>query len=139
MTETINSPEALKTDLDSMAFYVLRDEQLVICKDHKEVAYWQNRSTYLSMGRFSPKFKTVIFWPDPVNPTRAMHLLKEHKHIGEDFNYTVAGLSTTTPKSKLKKDPTDRLDGVRKREVEILLDRGMVRQQNENNSEENSA
>ena len=89
--DTVNSPDALKADPDSMAFYVLRDETLAICKTRQELPYWKNRSTYLSEGRFSKKHRKVVFWPDPVNPARAMQLLKEHQHIEEDYTYAVAG------------------------------------------------
>ena len=128
--DTVNSPDSLKTDPDSMAFYVLRNEELVICKKLKDMPYWENRSTYLSAGRYSPQYKKVVFWPEPVNPSRAMALLKENRHIEEDYSYAVSGSGTKAPKSKVK-DPVDKLTGVRKREVEVLIERGMRRQTNE--------
>lgn len=135
MTDTVNSPDALKSDPDSRAFYVLRNEQLVICKSYKEVPYWENRSSYLSMGRYSPKFKKVVFWPDPVNPGRAMQLLKENLHIEGDYTYAVAGSATKAPKIK-RGDPLKKMDGVRRRAVEVLMERGMKRQERADHSEE---
>jgi hypothetical protein len=125
--DTVNSPDTLMSDPDSMAFYVLRDEKVVICKTRKDVPYWQNKTTYLCVGRYSPKFKKVVFWPDPVGPTRAMRLLEESNHIGDDYSYAVSGSATKSPKSKVK-SPIDKLSGVRKRSVEVLIERGMKRQ-----------
>lgn len=142
MTDIVNSPDALISDPDSKVFYVLRNEELMICKTLKELPYWQNRSTYLSAGRFSPEYKKVVFYPDPVNPSRAMHLLKEHGHIEEDYSYAVAGSTLKTsnktgvfgrkPKSK---EGLENLDELRKREVEVLMQNGMRRQVREDNSE----
>jgi hypothetical protein len=123
------------SDPDSKVFYVLRDEQLMLCRTLKELPYWQNRATYLSAGRFSKEYRKVVFYPDPVNPARAMQLLKEHGHIGEDFNYAIAGSTTRAPKTK-KKGPVEKLGGVRKRQVEVLMDRGMKRQTREVESDE---
>lgn len=133
--DSVNSPDALMSDPESRVFYVLRDEQLMICRTLKELPYWQNRATYLSAGRFSSEFKKVVFYPDPVNPSRAMHLLKEHGHIEEDYGYAIAGSTTRAPKSK-KKGPVEKLDGIRKRQVEVLMDRGMRRQTSEVESDE---
>ena len=135
MVDSVNSPDALMSDPDSKAFYVLRDERLLVCKTLKELPYWQNRSTYLSAGRFSSEFKKVVFYPDPINPSLAMRLLREQGHIESDFNHAIASSTTRAPKSK-KKSPVEKLSGVRKRQVEVLMDRGMVRQSNEDNSEE---
>jgi hypothetical protein len=137
MTEpdTVNSPDALKSDPESMAFYVLRDETLAICKTRQELPYWKNRSTYLSSGRYSSKYKKVVFWPDPVNPAKAMHLLKEHQHIESDYTYAVAGSAVRKPKSK-PKSGVEKLDGVRKRSVEVLLANGMRQQKSETDKDD---
>ena len=138
--DTVNSPDALKSDPDSMEFYILRDEKVVICRNRQDVPYWQNRSTYLSSGRYSPEYKKVVFWPDPINPSLALRLLKEEMHINEDYSYAVSGLGTRAPKPTKKNNPVDKLDGVRKRAVEVLLERGL-RIQNElteDNSKEKS-
>ena len=127
MVDTVNSPDALMSDPESKCFYVLKDEQLMICKTLKELPYWQNRATYLSAGRFSAEFRKVVFYPDPVNPSKALHLLREHGHIEENYGYAIAGSTTRAPKNK-KKSPVDKLKGVRKRQVEVLIDMGMKRQ-----------
>lgn len=123
-TDKVNSPDALKKDPDSMAFYILRDEKVVICKNLRDVQYWQNRSTYLSSGRFSPKFKKVVFFDGSINPGRAMTLLVEGMHIDEHYSYAVANSAVKAPKASLK-DPLEKLDGVRKRAVEVMIERGM--------------
>ena len=130
--DVVNSPDVLKKDPESLEFYVLRDEKVAVCKDRKDLPYWKNRSTYLSAGRLSPKFKKVVFWPGPVNPSRAMELLKESMHIDDGFTYAIADSAVRTP--KIKKDPFDKLDGVRKRSVETMIERGM-KVQTKNGSE----
>ena len=144
--DIVSSPDALKSDPDSQAFFVLRDEQLVLYKSEAEAPYWKNRSSYLSAGRFSPKHKKVVFWPEPVNPGRAMHLLKEHCHIEDDYTYAVpaseGGWSKKTSVFGHKpKDTTglEKLDGVRKRAVEVLMERGMRQQEREDHSEESNS
>ena len=138
MTDTVNNPDTLLSDSKSMAFYVLRDEQLVICNSRKDLPYWKNRSTYLSEGRYSPEHRKVIFWPDPVNPARAMKLLEDGNHIEADYSYTVAIATTRASKSKTK-SAVDKLRGVRKRSVEVLLERGMKQQVREVDSKEGKA
>ena len=133
--DLVNSPDALKADPESMAFYILRDEQVVICKTRKDVPYWKNRSTYLSEGRYSPKYKKVVFWPNPVNPSRAIHLLTEQQHIEEDYTFAVVGSAVKAPKYR-PKDPVEKLSGVRKREVEVLMERGLRRQVRDTESKE---
>lgn len=133
--DSVNSPDALIKDEDSKIFYILKDEQIAICKNFKDLPYWQNRSTYLSAGRFSPVYKKVVFYPNPINPGRAIHLLKENCHIDEDYTYAVAGSTTRAPKSKTESS-INKLDGVRKRQVEVLMQRGMRQQVSEDNSEE---
>lgn len=133
--DSANSPDALIKDENSKVFFILRDEQVAICKNFKDLPYWQNRSTYLSAGRFSPEYKKVVFYPDPINPGRAIHLLKENCHIEGDYTYAIAGSTTRAPKTKTE-SPVDKLDGVRKRQVEVLMQKGMRQQVRENNSEE---
>ena len=136
--DSVNSPDALKADSESMAFYILRDEKVAICRDRRDVPYWQNRATYLSEGRYSPKYKKVVFWPNPVNPARAVQLLKEQQHIGEDYTYAVADVAIKAPKLKTK-NAIDKLSGVRKREVEVLIEKGMRQQVDETHGEEGQA
>ena len=126
MEATITSPDALLTaDPDSMAFFVLRNEQLVICKSHTEVPYHKDRSTYLSSGRYSAELKKVIFWPEPINPQRAINLLTESGHITSDFTYMVSGVATKVNLTTKTKGPVDRLTGVKKAGVDHLINRGM--------------
>lgn len=132
--DQVNSPDALLSDPDSKVFYLLRNEELAICSTLKELPHWQNRTSYLSCGRFSPKFKKVVFYPDPVNPGRAMKLLVDNCHIGADYTYAVAGGGTRTPKSKVK-EPPKVVNRVRERQVENLI-RGGMRRQGGDNSEE---
>lgn len=135
--DVVNSPDVLKTDPNSMEFYILKDEQVVICKNRQDLPYHKNRQTYLSSGRFSPEFKKVVFWPSPVNPMRAMKLLEEGMHIGSDFTYAISGSDRQVTKSKKTHKPVDKLDGVRKRRVEVLIQQGMKLQENDpdNNSQ----
>lgn len=123
--DSVNSPDLLKKDPQSLEFYILRDEKVVVCKDRKDVPYWQNRSTYLSAGRLSPKFKKVVFWPGPVNPKKAMELLQASNYIDKDFNYAIADVAVKSPKPKKGKDLLGRLNGVRKAAVEHMIERGM--------------
>ena len=125
---TATSPDALISDPLSMEFYVLRDEKVALCKRRKDLPYHQNRSTYLASGRFSPEHKTVIFWPDPINPARAMKLLKDNMHIDDDYTYTISGATTRVAKSTKETGPLDKYDGVRKRQIEVLMDQGLKRQ-----------
>lgn len=122
--DVVNSPDVLKKDPDSLEFYILRDEKVAVCKNRRDLPYWQNRATYLSAGRLSPKYKKVVFWAGPVNPGRAMELLEEAMHIGKGFTYAVADSAVRTPKLK-RGTSLDKLDGVRKRAVEVMIDRGM--------------
>ena len=141
--DIISSPDTLKKDSKSMAFFVLKDEKLVVYQQESEAPYWKNRHSYLSAGRFSPEYKKVVFWPGPVNPGRAMKLLKEAGHIDSTYTYAVPASSDGFSKktSIFGHKPKDRtgfekLDGVRKRAVEVLMDRGMRQQTREDHSEE---
>lgn len=134
--DTVNSPDTLKTDPNSMEFYVLKDEQVVVCKSRQDLPYHKNRNSYLSSGRFSPEFKKVVFWPNPVNPMKAMKLLEENSHIGADYTHAISGSDSQVTKSRKRiKGPVDKLDGVRKRQVEVLMDRGMRMQNDPDNSQ----
>ncbi len=123
---TIASPDSLLDDEDSMAFYVLRDESLALCKVESELSYHTNRATYLSNGRFSPKYKTIVFWPDPVNPQRALDLLIESGYVDPTYTWQVSG-ATTTVKTKKTNSNTKlgKLENIRQSEVKNLMDRGM--------------
>jgi hypothetical protein len=123
--DLVNSPDVLKKDPDSLEFYILRDEKVAVCKDRRDLPYWQNRSTYLSAGRLSPKFKKVVFWSGPINPGRAMELLKENMHIDEGFTYAVADSAVRAPKVK-KENSLDKLQGVR-----VMIEKGMKVQKRE--------
>jgi len=136
--DTVNSPDALKKDPDSMEFFILRDEKVAIAKKRTDVPYHKNRSTYLSSGRYSPKYKKVVFWPDPVNPLRAMKLLEENMHIGSDYTYAIAGSGTQVAKPTKEDGPLDKFDGVRKRQIEVLLSHGGMRIQGHDDSDDQS-
>ena len=126
---TITTPDALLDDEESWAFYVLRDETLALCKVESELGYHNNRATYLSNGRFSPKYKTIVFWPNPVNPQRALDLLIESGYVDPTYTWQVSGGATTVKtnrndvKSKLKK-----LENIRQSEVNNLMGKGMTLQ-----------
>lgn len=123
---TITSPDSLLDDDKSFAFYVLRDETLALCKLESELPYQANRSTYLSNGRFSPKFKTIIFWPNPVNPQRALDLLIESGHVDSTYTWQVSGASTTIKKHAPKTNSKiTKLENIRQSEVKNLMDAGM--------------
>jgi len=121
---TISSPDTLLDDHNSMEFYVLRDESIAISKKRTDLPYYQNRATYLSSGRYSPKYRKVIFWPDPINPKRAFDLLIENKHIESNFNWMVSGATTRIAKKGKSNPHLDRLDGVRRAGVENLMKKG---------------
>lgn len=135
MDETIASPDVLLNDPESMEFYVLRDEQVVICKRRQDLPYYKNRQTYLSSGRFSPKHKKVVFWPDPVNPQRAIQLLKEGLHIDDTFTYSISGASTRIGKATKPVGPLDRLSSSRKMTAQSLLNQGKMKIQGADNSQ----
>lgn len=123
---TTNTPETLLSDSNSMAFFVLRDESIVLAKRRDDVPYYRNRQTYLSAGRFSPERQMVIFYPDPVNPRRAMELLIEGMHIDSNFSFQIQGGAVHTKVAQTPKNgPLEHLDGVRKREAEVLLEKGL--------------
>lgn len=134
--DVVNSPDSLKKDPESLEFYILRDEKVVVCRDRRDVQYWKNRSTYLSSGRFSPEFKKVVFWPGPVNPSRSMDLLKEYMYIDDTYTYAIADSAVRTPKLK-KESPLEKLDGVRKRSIEVMIEKGMRVQKNESEGDVN--
>lgn len=140
IVKTINSPDSLLDDTDSKAFYVLRDETIALCKTHNELPYHKNRSTYLSAGRFSPKYKKVVFWPESINTNRAFTLLVENNHIDSSYEQLMSG-QTTSLKGKVKqKDAlkSNRHTSVRKAEIENLEKAGMKNQKSLNdNSKEN--
>lgn len=124
---TISSPDALVKDQDSKAFYVLKDESIALCKHRSELPYHKNRQTYLSSGRYSPKYRTVIFWPESINVHRAFNLLVEQNLIESDYRYLVAGAITQVKgESKEKAHPgIGRHDRVRQAEISDLMKRGM--------------
>ena len=134
----ITSPDSLLNDPDSKEFFVLRDERLVVVRHRNELpsvpgrgGYLENRSTYLSAGRFSPMSKQVAFWPSPVNPGRALELLREGLFIKEDFTTVITGAEANPSVvkkagSKNRKSALDKLTGVRKRQVEVLMDHGKM-------------
>jgi len=128
---TTNSPETLLSDSGSMAFFVLRDETIALSKRRDDLPYYRNRSTYLSAGRFSPEHKTVIFYSEPVNPGRAMDLLREGMHIDETFSFQIHGGAVKTKAVGTKGDPTSHLNGVRKRGAEVLIEKGLKVQKSE--------
>lgn len=137
MSDQITSPDSLLNDPDSKEFFMLRDEKLIVVRHRSELPpYLEKRSTYLSAGRFSPLTKQVAFWPDPINPNRAMELLKEGLHIDESYSYLLTGTENNARvvhkgESKDKEGPLGHLDGVRKREVEVLMDKGLMIQKDE--------
>jgi hypothetical protein len=131
--QIVTSPDNLLNDPDSKEFFVLRDENLVVVRHRNELPpYLEQRGTYLSAGRFSPASKQVVFWPDPINPAKAMELLKEGLHIDESFQYTLTGTDSTARvvrkgESKDKEGPLGHLTGVRKRSVEVLMEHGKMK------------
>lgn len=137
MNDIVASPDVLLNDPDSMEFYVLRNEQVVVCKRRQDLPYYKNRQTYLSSGRFSPKHKRVIFWPEPINPQRAMQLLKEQLHIDESYTYSVGGSVTKINKSNKDSGPLNKLNDRRKMRAESLIRDGMKIQGADNSKEEN--
>ncbi len=132
------TPDALISDPDSKVFYILKDETIAICKHRDELPYHKNRASYLSCGRFSAREKKVIFWPDPINPLKGFQLLVEHLFIKEDFSYSVASGTIIVKSTTKSRNPLDKLDGVRKRSVEVMIDKGMRIQGADNSKKENS-
>lgn len=123
------TPDSLITeDVDSYAFYLLRDESLAFCKTESELPYHKNRSQYLCSGRVSPKFNKIVFWADPVNPNRAVQLLIEQGRIDPSCKWEVAGSQTVRVKHR-KHAPVPVSGvlkaGVRKNEVANLINSGM--------------
>ncbi len=124
-----NTPETLLSDPDSMAFFILRDESIAVAKKRTDLPYGKNdakyRNTYLSSGRFSPEHKKVIFYPDPVNPSRAMELLREEMHVDETYSFQIQD----GPAQNKAPDPSnnlfEHLKGVRKRGAEVLVEKGL--------------
>ena len=123
---TITSPDSLMEDSDSMEFFILKDESVAICKHRRELPYIKNRATYLSSGRYSPKFKKVLFWPESIGLNRAVTLLAEKGYITSDYTYNISGTTTSiSSKGKKKKTNMPVKDGVRKAELDILIKNGM--------------
>lgn len=128
MNDSIATPDSMLDDPDSMAFYVLRDEKVALCKRESMLPYHAKRETYLSCGRFSPKHQRIIFWPGAVNPGRAIQLLVDNCHVKQNWTWTVSG-ATTRVGNKSKNAETDqkfaRYDSVRKGELKNLVEKGM--------------
>lgn len=139
LKETMTSPDSLLEDKDSQVFYVLRDESVALAKTRDELPYRQNRASYLACGRISPKHKMVLFWPDPVNPSRCFDVLLENNHIDGQYDYKVSGVSTKVGK-KVKNESNssiDRLDNVRQANIQNLLKGGMRVQTKNDQSKKN--
>jgi hypothetical protein len=132
MSDQIKSPDSLLSDPESKEFFVLRDEKLIVVRHRNELPpYLEKRSTYLSAGRFSPSSKQVAFWPDPINPSRAMELLKANSCVDDSYSYMLTGTENAArvvnkTESKNKEGLLGHLDGVRKREVEVLMEHGKM-------------
>tara|TARA_R100001244_G_scaffold25113_2_gene25364 strand:+ start:27314 stop:27739 length:426 start_codon:yes stop_codon:yes gene_type:complete len=128
MSDSIATPDAMLDDHDSMAFYVLRNEKLALCKLESTLPYHSKRETYLACGRFSPKHKRVVFWPGAVNPSRAVQLLIENRHIEQDWTWNVSGATTRvghkSPNTEIN-PKFARYDSVRKGELKNLVEKGM--------------
>jgi len=120
---TITSPDSLLDDESSMEFFMLRDESIAICRHREELPYPKNRTSYLASGRFSPKYKKVIFWGDSVNSRRAFNVLIENRHIEVDFTFHVAGATTKITKNK-SISLLSRYDNVKRASIQRLLDKG---------------
>jgi hypothetical protein len=121
---TMTGPDSLLTDATSMVFYILRDESVAIAKRPDDLPYHKRRETYLSAGRFSPEMKKVIFYPDPVNPGRAIQLLQDNMHIDDTYSVQIQG-GAVTAKVDESKGPFKHLGGVRKRAAEVLVEKGL--------------
>jgi hypothetical protein len=140
MTETTsNTPETLLKDPNSMAFFILRDETVAIAKREGDLPYGKNdskyRATYLSAGRFSPEFKKVIFYSNPVNPNRAMEILREEMHIDETYTFQVQGGGVISKSADVvAEDDFNHLTGVRKRGIQVLVEKGLKVQKSGNSS-----
>lgn len=130
----ITTPDSMIDDPDSREFFILRNESVVICKHRDEVPFAKQRSTYLSSGRYSPKYKKVIFWPNSFNLPRAFTLLVDGNYITPDYVKCVSGNATSVKKTK-KKSKTATKDGVRKAELDNLIKNGM-RLQNDSSEED---
>ena len=125
MSDIIATPDSMLDDQDSMAFYVLRDESLALCKHESHLQYHKKRETYLACGRFSHKHKRVVFWPGAVNPSRAVQLLVENMHVDSGFTWHVSGATTKITKRPAVDSKFARYDSVRKADLKNLVDRGM--------------
>ena len=124
MNEIIATPDAMLDDPDSMVFYVLRNEELALCKREMDLPYHKKRETYLSCGRYSPKHQKVVFWPGAVNPSRAVQLLTENLYITSSYTWHVSGATTRVKVTKLDGDPRfSRHDAIKRNALKNLVER----------------
>ena len=121
-----NNPETLFVDDAAKVFYLLKDETLLTVLPGQHLN--QHKFPFLSAGTISPRDKKIIFWPNPINPTKALNLLQEKDFIDPDYDCEISSdqLKTTTT-SKRVKESNAKPHNKRLREitVERLQNQGM--------------